>query len=83
VACIRVDTTSDALKLALHCGADHAVVADGQQAQQVRDLTGSGADAAFDFVGEDATIAETAGSAAAPSSPRPDAGSAIGLPGLR
>jgi len=58
---IAVDTSTDALKLALHCGADHAVVADGQQAQQVRDLTGSGADAAFDFVGEDSTIADTVG----------------------
>ena len=56
---IAVDTSEEALKLALNCGADHAVVADGHQAQQVRDLTGSGADAVFDFVGEDPTIADS------------------------
>ena len=56
---IAVDTNEDALKLALACGADHAVTADGQQAQQVRDLTGSGADAVFDFVGEDTTIGDS------------------------
>jgi NAD+-dependent secondary alcohol dehydrogenase Adh1 len=54
---IAVDTSQDAVKLALDCGADHAIRADGQQAQQVRDLTGPGADAVFDFVGDDATIA--------------------------
>jgi NAD+-dependent secondary alcohol dehydrogenase Adh1 len=56
---IAVDTNEDALKLALSCGADHAVTADGQQAQQVRDLTGSGAEAVFDFVGEDPTIGDS------------------------
>ena len=56
---IAVDTSEDALKLALHCGADHAVTADGHQAQQVRDLTSTGADAVFDFVGEDSTIADS------------------------
>jgi NAD+-dependent secondary alcohol dehydrogenase Adh1 len=56
---IAVDTSEDALKLALSCGADHAVTADGQQAQQVRDLTGTGADAVFDFVGEDTTIGDS------------------------
>ena len=56
---IAVDTSQDALKLALDCGADHAVTAAGQQAQQVRDLTGLGADAVFDFVGEDATIGDS------------------------
>jgi NAD+-dependent secondary alcohol dehydrogenase Adh1 len=56
---IAVDTSQEALKLALHCGADHAVTTDGHQAQQVRDLTGTGADAVFDFVGEDATIADS------------------------
>jgi NAD+-dependent secondary alcohol dehydrogenase Adh1 len=55
---IAVDTSEDALKLALDCGADHVVSPDGQQAQQVRDLTGSGADAVFDFVGEDSTIGD-------------------------
>lgn len=56
---IAVDTSEEALKLARHCGADHAVTADGHQAQQVRDLTGTGADAVFDFVGEDPTIGDS------------------------
>ena len=56
---IAVDTSEEALKLAGSWGADHEVRADGQQAQQVRDLTGQGADAVFDFVGEDATIGES------------------------
>jgi len=56
---IAVDTSDEALKLALHYGADHAVAADGQQAPQVRDLTGAGADAVFDFVGEDPTIGDS------------------------
>ena len=56
---IAVDTSEDALKLALHCGADHAVTADGHQAEHVRDLTSTGADAVFDFVGEDSTIADS------------------------
>jgi NAD+-dependent secondary alcohol dehydrogenase Adh1 len=58
---IAVDTDEDARKLALDCGADHVVTADGRQAQQVRDLTGAGADAVFDFVGEDSTIADSVG----------------------
>ena len=56
---IAVDTSEEALKLALSCGADHAVIADGDQAQQVRDLTGSGANAVFNFVGEDPTIGDS------------------------
>jgi NAD+-dependent secondary alcohol dehydrogenase Adh1 len=56
---IAVDTSEEALKLALNCGADHVVTADGQQAQQVRDLTSSGADAVLDFVGEDPTIGDS------------------------
>jgi NAD+-dependent secondary alcohol dehydrogenase Adh1 len=52
---IAVDTSEDAVKLAMDCGADHGVADSGQ----VRDLTGSGADAVFDFVGEDATIGES------------------------
>ncbi|HUL27514.1 MAG TPA: NAD(P)-dependent alcohol dehydrogenase [Streptosporangiaceae bacterium] len=58
---IAVDTSEDARKLALDCGADHVIAADGQQAQQVRDLTGLGADAVFDFVGEDSTIGDSVG----------------------
>lgn len=56
---IAVDIDEDALKLAGECGADHVVTADGQQGERVRDLTGSGADAVFDFVGEDTTIADS------------------------
>jgi NAD+-dependent secondary alcohol dehydrogenase Adh1 len=56
---IAVDVSEEALKLALDCGADHVVSADGRQLQQVRGLTGSGADAVFDFVGEDATIGDS------------------------
>ena len=56
---IAVDTSEEALKLAGSWGADHEVRADGQQAQRVRDLTGQGADAVFDFVGEDATIGDS------------------------
>ena len=58
-AVVAVDTSEEALKLAGSWGADHEVRADGQQAQQVRDLTGAGADAVFDFVGEDATIGDS------------------------
>jgi len=56
---IAVDTDEAARKLALDCGADQVVAADGQQAQQVRDLTGAGADAVLDFVGEDSTIGDS------------------------
>ena len=58
---IAVDTSEDALKLALKCGADHVVTSDGQHGQQVRGLTGPGADAVFDFVGEDNTIGDSVG----------------------
>jgi NAD+-dependent secondary alcohol dehydrogenase Adh1 len=58
---IAVDTDEDARKLALACGADQVIAADGQQAQQVRDLTGAGADAVFDFVGDDSTIGDSVG----------------------
>ena len=56
---IAVDTKEDALKLALDCGADHVITVNGEQAELVRDITGSGADAVFDFVGEDTTIADS------------------------
>ena len=56
---IATDTSEEALKLAVTWGADHEVRADGQQAQRVRDLTGPGADAVFDFVGEDSTISDS------------------------
>jgi NAD+-dependent secondary alcohol dehydrogenase Adh1 len=55
----RWTAVKDARKLAQHCGADHVIAADGQQGEQVRDLTSSGADAVFDFVGEDSTISDS------------------------
>ena len=56
---IAVDTNDDALKLALECGADYVVTVDGEQGEQVREITGGGADAVFDFVGEDTTISDS------------------------
>jgi NAD+-dependent secondary alcohol dehydrogenase Adh1 len=50
---IVVDRNPDALKLAEQLGADHTVVADGNQVQAVQDLTGgSGANVVLDFVAE-------------------------------
>jgi NAD+-dependent secondary alcohol dehydrogenase Adh1 len=50
---IVVDRNPDALKLAEQLGADHTVVADGNQVQAVKDLTGGlGADVVLDFVAE-------------------------------
>jgi NAD+-dependent secondary alcohol dehydrogenase Adh1 len=56
---IAVDTNNDALKLALQCGADYVVNVDGEQGERVRGITGGGADAVFDFVGEDTTISDS------------------------
>ncbi|QNN54871.1 NAD(P)-dependent alcohol dehydrogenase [Nocardioides mesophilus] len=48
-----VDRNPDALKLALEIGADHGVVAGGDQVTEVLDLTGGdGAEVVIDFVGE-------------------------------
>jgi NAD+-dependent secondary alcohol dehydrogenase Adh1 len=50
---IVVDRNPDALKLALSIGADHGVVAEGGQVEEVLDLTGGfGAEVVVDFVGE-------------------------------
>jgi NAD+-dependent secondary alcohol dehydrogenase Adh1 len=50
---IVVDRSEAALELARSLGADHTVVADGSQVQQVKDLTdGKGAEVVLDFVGE-------------------------------
>ncbi len=50
---IVVDPSEGALELASTLGADHTVVADGTQVQQVMDLTdGQGADVVIDYVGE-------------------------------
>ena len=50
---IVVDRNPDALKLAEKLGAQHTVIADGQQVDAVKDLTGgSGAEVVLDFVAE-------------------------------
>ena len=49
---IVVDRNPDALKLALSIGADHGVVAEGNQVEEVLELTdGHGAEVVVDFVG--------------------------------
>ncbi|WP_228942746.1 NAD(P)-dependent alcohol dehydrogenase [Nocardioides sp. Leaf374] len=56
---IVVDRNPDALKLALTIGADHGVVAEGRQVEEVLDLTGGhGAEVVVDFVGENGSTAE-------------------------
>jgi len=56
---IVVDRNPEAVKLALSIGADHAVVADGSQVEQVLELTGgNGAEAVVDFVGEGGATSE-------------------------
>jgi NAD+-dependent secondary alcohol dehydrogenase Adh1 len=50
---IVVDRNADAVKLAVSIGADHGVVADGGQVEEVLGLTeGQGAETVIDFVGE-------------------------------
>ncbi|MER7070504.1 NAD(P)-dependent alcohol dehydrogenase [Terrabacter sp. NPDC000476] len=50
---VVVDRNPDAVKLAVAIGADHGIVADGSQVEQVLDLTGGhGAEVVVDFVGE-------------------------------
>jgi NAD+-dependent secondary alcohol dehydrogenase Adh1 len=54
---IVVDRNADALALARELGADHTVLADGDQVAAVRELTGgNGAEAVIDFVGEGGAI---------------------------
>ena len=56
---IVVDRNPDALKLALDIGADHGVVAEGRQVEEVLELThGLGAEVVVDFVGEGGSTAE-------------------------
>jgi NAD+-dependent secondary alcohol dehydrogenase Adh1 len=51
---IVVDRNPDALKLAEQLGANHTVVADGNQVEAVKDLTnGNGAHVVLDFVAEE------------------------------
>lgn len=61
---VAVDTRKDALTLAEESGADHALLAGAETGQQIRALTaGKGADAVFDCVGNDRTLALSAESA--------------------
>ncbi|TCO14315.1 NAD+-dependent secondary alcohol dehydrogenase Adh1 [Kribbella steppae] len=56
---IVVDRNPDALKLAEQLGADHTVVADGNQVTAVQDLTGgTGAHVVLDFVAEQGAEAD-------------------------
>lgn len=56
---IVVDRSADAIKLAVGIGADHGVVAEGRQVDDVLDLTGgNGAEVVLDFVGEGGSTAE-------------------------
>jgi NAD+-dependent secondary alcohol dehydrogenase Adh1 len=56
---IVVDRNPDALKLALSIGADHGVVAEGNQVAEVLTLTdGFGAEVVVDFVGEGGSTSE-------------------------
>ena len=56
---IVVDRNPAALELARTVGADHGIVADGGQVEQVLDLTGGhGAEVVVDFVGEGGSTAE-------------------------
>jgi NAD+-dependent secondary alcohol dehydrogenase Adh1 len=56
---IVIDRNPDALQLATDVGADHTVLADGAQIDQVLQLTrGKGAEAVIDFVGEGGATAE-------------------------
>ena len=56
---IVIDRNPDAVKLAVSIGADHGIVADGSQIEQVLELTGGhGAEAVIDFVGEGGSTGE-------------------------
>ncbi|MDP9427998.1 MAG: NAD(P)-dependent alcohol dehydrogenase [Actinomycetota bacterium] len=56
---IVVDRNPDAVKLAESIGAQHGVVADGGQVEQVLELTGGhGAEQVIDFVGENGSTSE-------------------------
>jgi NAD+-dependent secondary alcohol dehydrogenase Adh1 len=56
---VVVDRNKDAVDLAVEIGADHGIVADGTQVEQVRELTGgAGAEAVIDFVGEGGATAD-------------------------
>jgi len=56
---VVVDRNPEALKLALSIGADHGVVAEGKQVEEVLEITGGlGAEVVVDFVGEGGSTAQ-------------------------
>jgi NAD+-dependent secondary alcohol dehydrogenase Adh1 len=55
---VAVDVSEPTLELARELGADYAVLSSGSQVAAVRDITGGGAEAVFDFVGEGDAIAD-------------------------
>lgn len=62
---IALDVTDEKLELATHVGAHHTVISDADAADKIRELTGGlGANAVFDFVGAEPTIATAVASAA-------------------
>jgi propanol-preferring alcohol dehydrogenase len=55
---IAVDVAEDKLRLTRELGADHSIISDDRSAERISRLTnGMGADAIFDFVGSDHTVA--------------------------
>ncbi|PQZ94760.1 alcohol dehydrogenase [Arthrobacter sp. MYb227] len=55
---IALDLNEEKLELARQMGADHVLLSDADAAQKIRDLTGGlGANAVFDFVGANPTVA--------------------------
>ncbi|GAB2701136.1 NAD(P)-dependent alcohol dehydrogenase [Microbacterium marinum] len=62
---IALDITEEKLALAAEVGAHHTVLSDADAAAKIRELTGGrGADAVFDFVGAEPTIATAVAAAA-------------------
>ncbi len=57
---IVIDRSEGALELALESGADHTVLADGRQVDEIRELTdGLGAEVVLDFVGEGGALEDS------------------------
>jgi propanol-preferring alcohol dehydrogenase len=55
---IALDVSDEKLALATHVGADHALISDASAAEKIREITGGlGANAVFDFVGANPTMA--------------------------
>jgi propanol-preferring alcohol dehydrogenase len=55
---IALDVSDEKLALSTHVGADHALISDASAAEKIREITGGlGANAVFDFVGANPTMA--------------------------